>query len=146
MELNSLKKRRRFNSAIQVVSSLSALLGLAALLWILLVVLQRGVGALNWDFFTKLPTPPGIIGGGLANAIVGTLLITLLAAIWGTPLGILAGVYLSEYGKGTKIAAIIRSMTNILIGIPSIIVGVFVYALIVLPSRTFSAYAGAASL
>jgi phosphate transport system permease protein len=146
MELNSLKKRRRFNSAIQVVSSLSALLGLAALLWILLVVLQRGVGALNWDFFTKLPTPPGIIGGGLANAIVGTLLITLLAAIWGTPLGILAGVYLAEYGKGTKIAVIIRSMTNILIGIPSIIVGVFVYALIVLPSKTFSAYAGAASL
>ncbi len=146
MELNSLKKRRRFNSGIQVVSALSALIGLAALLWILFVVLQRGVGALNWDFFTKLPTPPGIAGGGLANAIVGTLLITLLAAILGTPLGILAGVYLAEYGKGTKIAGIIRSMTNILIGIPSIIVGVFVYALIVLPSKTFSAYAGAASL
>jgi len=146
MELNSLKKRRRFNSGIQVVSALSALIGLAALLWILFVVLQRGAGALNWDFFTKLPTPPGIAGGGLANAIVGTLLITFLAAILGTPLGILAGVYLAEYGKGTKIAGIIRSMTNILIGIPSIIVGVFVYALIVLPSKTFSAYAGAASL
>ena len=146
MELNSLKKRRRFNRGIQVVSALSALIGLAALLWILFIVLQRGVGALNWDFFTKLPTPPGIAGGGLANAIVGTLLITFLAAILGTPLGILAGVYLAEYGKGTKIAAIIRSMTNILIGIPSIIVGVFVYALIVLPGKTFSAYAGAASL
>jgi phosphate transport system permease protein len=146
MELHSLKKRRRFNSGIQVVSALSALIGLAALLWILFVVLQRGAGALNWDFFTKLPTPPGMAGGGLANAIVGTLLITLLAALLGTPLGILAGVYLAEYGKGTRIAAVIRSMTNILIGIPSIIVGVFVYGLIVLPSKTFSAYAGAASL
>jgi len=146
MELNSLKKRRRFNLGIQILSAVSALIGLAALLWILFIVLQRGAGALNWNFFTRLPTPPGIAGGGLANAIVGTLFITILAAILGTPLGIMAGVYLAEYGKGTKIATIIRSMTNILIGIPSIIVGVFVYALIVLPSKTFSAYAGAASL
>jgi phosphate transport system permease protein len=82
----------------------------------------------------------------LANAIVGTLLITAMGAVIGTPIGILAGVYLAEYGKGTKIASAIRFVTNILIGVPSIIVGVFVYALVVMPSKTFSAHAGAASL
>ncbi|MCX6639465.1 MAG: phosphate ABC transporter permease PstA [bacterium] len=144
--VKSLKYRRLANRTVQVLSALSASVGLAMLLWILIVVFLRGFKAINLSFFTQLPMPPGMVGGGLANAIAGTLLITVLAALIGTPIGLMAGIYLAEFGKGRKLAAGIRFFTNIMIGVPSIIVGVFVYTLIVLPSKSFSTYAGAAAL
>lgn len=146
MKTRSLQKRHLLNKIVRGLATSGALIGLFALSWILYVVILRGIGALNGSFFTELPTPPGVPGGGLANAILGTLLITVLAAVIGTPVGVLAGVYLAEFGKGDRLAAVVRSITNILIGVPSIIVGVFVYTLLVVPAKSFSGYSGAVAL
>lgn len=90
--------------------------------------------------------PPGIPGGGVANAILGTLLITALATLIGVPTGLLAGIYLSEFGSRSRLGALVRFSTNVMMGIPSIIVGLFAYAIIVIPMRSFSGYAGAVAL
>jgi phosphate transport system permease protein len=138
---------RRFNDLlVRVISSLAALLGIVMLAWILFVILHRGFAAINWDFFTQLPAPPGMEGGGLANAIVGTLIMTLLAVVLGVPFGLLAGIFLSEFGRGTKVADWVGFANNILMGTPSIIIGVFVYVLMVIPMGNFSAYAGGVAL
>ena len=138
---------RKFSNVIVVgVSAFSALIGLFFLGWILMVVILKGIPAISLDFFMKLPVPPGVSGGGLANAIVGTLLMTLLAVLLGVPLGILGGVYLSEFGERSKVAATIRFASNVLMGTPSIIIGVFIYAIMVYPMGHFSGYAGAVSL
>jgi phosphate transport system permease protein len=108
--------------------------------------MRRGEKALDFNFFTRLPTPPGMEGGGLANAMIGTLFITLLATLIGVPVGMLAGVYLGEFGLDARRATMIRSVTNLLMGTPSIIIGVFVYTLLVVPAGHFSGYAGAAAL
>jgi phosphate transport system permease protein len=121
-------------------------MGLLALAWIFLGVLSRGVGALNLDFFTRLPNPPGIPGGGMANAIVGTLAMTGLATLLAVPVGMMAGVFLSEFGQKSRLADHSRFAANVLMGMPSIIIGVFVYAILVLPRGKFSGYAGALSL
>ena len=146
MKTRSLKTRRAGDLAVKALAAGSALLALAALGWILYEVISRGVGALDFSFFTRLPTPPGIAGGGLANAMVGTILITLLATLIGVPVGMLAGVYLGEFGLDSRRAALIRSASNLLMGTPSIIIGVFVYALLVVPAGHFSGYSGAAAL
>jgi phosphate transport system permease protein len=138
---------RRFNDLlVRIISSLAALLGIVMLAWILFVILHRGIGAINWDFFTQLPAPPGMPGGGLGNAILGTLLMTLLAMLIGVPLGLLAGVFLSEFGRGTKLADWVGFANNILMGTPSIILGIFVYVIMVIPMGNFSGYAGGVSL
>jgi phosphate transport system permease protein len=124
----------------------AALLGIGVLVWILWEVVARGIGALTPAFFTRLPTPPGMEGGGLANAILGTLLMTVLATAIGTPLGLLAGIYLAEFGTTSRIATAVRFTTNLLMGTPSIIIGIFTYALIVLRTGHFSGWAGAVSL
>jgi phosphate transport system permease protein len=131
---------------VKAVSSLSALAGIAALAWILAEIVRRGASALGPGFFLGLPTPPGTGGGGLSNAILGTLLITAMAAAIGVPLGMLAGVYLAEFGRHTRLGAAVRFTSNVLMGIPSIIIGLFVYTLMVLPMGHFSGYAGAISL
>lgn len=146
LRVRSLKRRRITDVLVKYLSTLGALVGLFFLCWILYEVALRGLSSLNWAFFTQTPTPPGIAGGGLANAIVGTALITLLSAVIGIPLGILAGVYLAEFGRGSRWAAAVRSITNIMIGVPSIIAGIFVYTLVVAPTKTFSGLAGAISL
>lgn len=138
--------RKVADFSIKVISSLSALIGIAILVWILYEVVIRGASALDWSFFTKLPTPPGIKGGGLGNAILGTSVITLLATLVGVPVGLLAGVYLAEFGRHSWLGAAVRFTSNVMMGIPSIIVGLFVYTMIVLPSHRFSGYAGAVSL
>ena len=134
------------NLTAKVVATLCALLGIFFLGWVLLEVVQRGVNAINWSFFTMLPPPPGHEAGGVANAILGTLEITLLATIMAVPIGVLAGTYLSEFGQKTALAAAARFVANSLIGIPSIIIGLFVYASVVVPMGQFSGYAGAISL
>ena len=131
---------------IRLISSLAALFGMAMLGWILSIVILKGMPAINWEFFTELPAPPGMPGGGLANAIVGTLLITLLAVLIGVPIGLAAGIWLAEFGQQSKTAEAIRFAANLLMGTPSIIIGVFVYVTIVVTTGHFSGISGAVAL
>jgi phosphate transport system permease protein len=146
MKMRSVTARKRADVLVKAISAAAALAGVAALGWILLVVAMRGISSLNFSFFTKLPTPPGIPGGGLANAIFGTLVMTFLASFTGIIVGIFAGIYLSEFGRASFFASTVRMGTNVLMGTPSIIIGVFIYAILVASTGHFSGYAGAASL
>jgi len=143
---SSLARRKFIDYLIRLISVIAALLGLFILIWILYEISIRGLGSLNLEFFTELPTPPGIPGGGLLNAILGTLLITLLATVLGVPIGILAGIYLSEFGQESRFADWVRFLANIMMGIPSIIIGIFVYTMLVMTTGHFSGYAGAVAL
>lgn len=138
--------RRVTNFVVSMVSMAAALLGIIILIWITIMVIYRGMGAVNWDFFTKLPTPPMVPGGGLANAILGTLALTVLATLMSVPIGLLAGVYLAEFGQQSKFADYTRFAANVLIGMPSIIIGVFVYGILVITTGKFSGVAGAVAL
>ncbi|MFQ5465759.1 MAG: phosphate ABC transporter permease PstA [Thermodesulfobacteriota bacterium] len=140
------KKRRLTNLLALTVSLVSAAFGIIFLIWILKDVLVLGLPAMGWAFFTELPTPPGMEGGGMANAIVGTVLITVLATVIGVPSGILAGTYLSEFGRKSWLASAVRFLSDILTSAPSIVIGVFVYALMVRTMGGFSALAGAVAL
>lgn len=124
---------------------LSVLIALVPLAFILFFVVTQGIQALNLDFFTAMPKPVGETGGGMANAIVGTLLLSGLGSLFAVPIGILSGVYMSEYA-GTRFASSIRFAADTLNGVPSIVVGVFVYGIAVLPFRQFSAFAGGLAL
>ncbi|MEW6379941.1 MAG: phosphate ABC transporter permease PstA [bacterium] len=146
MIIRSATPRKLADLGVKIMSSLAALLGIAILAWILYEVIKRGSASLNWSFFTRLPTPPGLRGGGVANAILGTSMITLLATLAGVPTGLLAGVYLAEFGQSTRLGAAVRFTSNVMMGIPSIIVGLFAYTLLVLPWHHFSGFAGAAAL
>jgi len=145
MELHY-QKRKLANYVALGVSVASAVFGIFFLFWILKDVFTFGIAAINADFFTKLPAPPGEAGGGMANAILGTLTITVLATALGVPAGILAGTYLSEYGRKSRMAAVVRFVSDILVSAPSIVIGVFVYAIVVKPFGGFSAVAGALAL
>ena len=123
----------------------SVLVALVPLAFILFFVLSQGIQALNLEFFTGMPKPVGEAGGGMANAIVGTLILSGLGSLFAIPIGILSGVYMSEYA-GTRMAAAIRFAADTLNGVPSIVVGVFVYGIAVLPFRQFSALAGGLAL
>jgi phosphate transport system permease protein len=138
--------RKIANGAVTVISALAALVGIFFLGWILLEIFQRGAASLTPAFFTQLPTPPGIPGGGLANALVGTGVLTALAIALGVPMGVLSGMYLSEYGRHSTFGAIVRFTVNVMMGVPSIIVGLFAYALLVKPIGHFSGFAGAVAL
>lgn len=146
MKLRPATGRRLANLAVSIWAAASALLGILILFWILSVVVHRGLGALNLSFFTQLPTPPGMGGGGLANAILGTLVLTAAATLMAVPLGLLAGVYLAEFSEDSKLGDYSRFSANVLMGIPSIIVGVFAYTMVVVPLGNFSGYAGALAL
>lgn len=129
---------RRFKNALmQVFTCVCAVLVTLPLFLVFFHLLQSGIGALNWDFFTKLPTPPGEVGGGTANAIVGTFELLGLAAIVGVPVGVLGGVFLSEYGH-SRLNWWIRFAADVLNGVPSIIWGMVVYGLIVRRGLGFS--------
>jgi phosphate transport system permease protein len=138
--------RRIVDKMVSVWSVISALLGIGILIWILSGVVARGAGALNLSFFTQLPTPPGVGGGGMANAILGTLVMTVAATLLSVPVGLLSGIYLAEFGQESRVADQSRFSANVLMGIPSIIVGVFAYALVVIPLGHFSGYAGVMAL
>lgn len=146
MKLRPATGRRLTNLAVSLWAGASALLGILILFWILSVVLARGLGALNLAFFTHLPTPPGIMGGGLANAIVGTLVLTAVATFIAVPAGLMAGIYLAEFSDDSKLGDYSRFSANVLMGMPSIIVGIFAYTLVVVPQGNFSGYAGALAL
>ncbi len=127
------------------LTGLSTMLTMGVLLFILGYLFYNGASALSWSFFTKIPVPVGETGGGMANAIVGSLKILALAAAMGIPLGFLGGVYLSEYA-GPSSGFILRYMTDLLNGVPSIVIGIVVYTLIVHPMKHFSALAGSVAL
>ncbi len=138
-------RRRITNSVMLAGTGLCTLVALGVLFFLLGYLLVQGWRALNWDFFTRLPAPVGETHGGMANAIVGSAKILLLAALFGIPIGFLAGVYLSEYG-GTAFSLIVRFVTDLLSGVPSIVMGIFAYTLIVIRMKHFSALAGSAAL
>lgn len=146
MKLRSTMRRKALDTVVRGISTLSALVGIFFLAWILLVVVQRGAEALSPGLFTQLPTPPGIEGGGVANALLGTVLITIIATVIGVPIGILGGVYLSEFGQYGLFGYFVRFTLNVMMGLPSIIIGLFVYTIMVVRMGHFSGYAGAVSL
>ena len=136
------KVKSALASEIAFVSAVLVILPLGLVFFHLLV---NGAGSVNWDFFTKLPAPVGAVGGGMANAIVGSLELLALAGVIGIPIGVLGGVYLAEYGSA-RINAILRFLADVLNGVPSITWGVVVYGLVVLRFKGFSAYAGGLAL
>ncbi len=137
--------RKIVNAAMLSLTGLCALVAVAALFFILGYLVWHGGKALSWDFFTRLPKPVGEAGGGMANAIVGSAKLLLLASLIGLPIGFLAGVYLAEFG-GRTFAFLVRYTTDLLNGVPSIVIGIFAYTIVVLPMRHFSTLAGGIAL
>jgi phosphate transport system permease protein len=140
------RRRRQANAVGMVTSMLAMALGLSVLLWILAVLFTNGFAALDWNIFTQDTPAPGTDGGGLRNAIVGSLLIVGLSVLVATPVGILAGIYLTEYGDQSKTAGLTRFVTDIMLSAPSIVIGLFVYAIAVATLGGFSGYAGSLAL
>jgi phosphate transport system permease protein len=125
---------------------LSTILVIAPLVAIFIDLVYKGASSLNLNFFTKIPAPVGEEGGGMANAIVGSAVLLGVASMLGIPVGIAAGIYLSEYGRGSKLSTVVRFTADVLNGVPSIVMGVAVYALIVVPTKGYSALAGGVAL
>jgi phosphate transport system permease protein len=133
--------RKTVNAVMLTLTGLATLLAIAPLVWILAYVIQQGAPALSLDFFTKLPTPAGVPGGGLVNALVGSAITVGLGALIAAPLGGLGAFYLTAY-PNTPLSLAVRFGTDVISGVPSIIMGIFAYTLIVLPQRHFSALSG----
>ncbi len=137
---------RKFKSGLMFsLCLLSVVIALVPLFLILFYTLSQGISSINWDFFTKMPKPAGEAGGGMANALVGSAILIGLGSLVGLPFGILSGIYLSE-NRTSKFASSVRFLTEVLNGIPSIVVGVFAYVVIVIPMQRFSAIAGGFAL
>ena len=137
---------RKIKSALAcAIAFASAVLVISPLGLVFFYLLVNGAGSVNWDFFTKLPAPVGAVGGGMANAIVGSLELLALAGVIGIPIGVLGGVYLAEYGSA-RINSVLRFLADVLNGIPSITWGIVVYGLVVLRFKGFSGYAGGLAL
>jgi phosphate transport system permease protein len=139
------QRRKWANRLFATLSGLFCLLSVVVLALLLGYVVYQGASAINPDFFTHMPTPVGEPGGGIANAIVGTLILVAIASSIGIPIGIAAGLYLAEYGRG-PFARVVRYLTDVLNGLPSIVMGLFAYALLVLPMHSFSGLAGGVAL
>jgi phosphate transport system permease protein len=139
------RRRQRGNHIATALAVGAAVFGLSWLVLILTVLVVKGVGGLSLAVFTEMTPPPGGTGG-LLNPIIGSLILTILAVVFGTPLGILAGTYMAEYGRYSKLTTVVRLINDILLSAPSIVVGLFVYELMVATMGHFSAWAGAVSL
>jgi phosphate transport system permease protein len=137
--------RRALNYVMLTLTGIAALGVVSVLFFILGYLIWNGGKSLNWNFFTQLPKPVGETGGGMANAILGSLKLLMLAALMGLPVGLLAGVYLAEFG-GKTFSFVVRYTTDLLNGVPSIVIGIFAYSLVVLPVKHFSALAGGVAL
>ena len=139
------RRRKLLSSMFVGCCALSVLVALVPLAFVLFFVISQGVQSLNIAFFTNMPRPVGEPGGGMANAIVGTLMLTGLGSILAIPIGVMSGVYMSEYG-GTRFSGMVRFAADTLNGVPSIVIGVFAYGVAVLPFKQFSALAGGVAL
>lgn len=138
--------RRKIVSRIaETLCALAVCIALVPLAFILFFVIKEGASSLNWAFFTQMPKPVGEAGGGMANAIYGTLVLIGLAALFAVPIGVVTGVHLAEY-PGGRFTSIVRFAADVLNGVPSIVVGIFAYGLVVLPVKRFSAIAGGVAL
>ena len=143
--MNIYKKRQIVNKLMCALAFLCAIFTLVPLISIFGYVLSKGITSINLDFFINLPKPVGEPGGGMGNAIVGTIILIGLSCLWAIPVGVFGGVYLAEFGNN-KLAATVRFTADVLNGIPSIVIGVFAYTLFVLPMKSFSAVSGAFAL
>lgn len=146
MPTRSLIARKTLDYAVRGFSFVFALIGIVFLVWILWDVAAKGLEALDINFFTKRTAPHMIEDGGMANAIIGTLYITILATFIGVPIGMLGGIFLTEFGRQHPVSTVTRFFANILMGTPSILIGVFVYALLVVPLGGFSGFSGGVAL
>lgn len=146
MRVKMQAKRKLVNSIALTLSLAAMAFGLFWLIWILYTTVTLGINGLSWDLFTEMTPPPGVEGGGLANAITGTLLMVGFATLFGTPLGILAGIHLAESRRDSKLASSVRFINDILLSAPSIVIGLFVYAVMVRIMGHFSAWAGVVAL
>ncbi len=145
--MNALYSARRLRNKIMMTLSLAAtVLGLGWLVLILGTLLWEGFSGLSLAVFTEMTPPPGSGGGGLLNAIVGSLIMTVLAVLIGTPVGVLAGTYMAEYGRYSPLSSVVRFINDILLSAPSIVVGLFIYEIMVYPMGHFSGLAGAVAL
>lgn len=140
------QKRKLINNTVMILSTISALIGIGFLFWILGVLVYNGVDALNMNIFTLEGAPPGYAESGLKHALIGQLYLVGIATFIGVPLGILAGTYLSEYGQKSRLAETIRDISDIMMSAPSIVIGAFVYAIVVAPMGHFSGWAGSIAL
>ena len=144
--MNGRLRWRKLVSAIMLtMTGVCAVVAVAVLFFILGYLVFHGGRSINWDFFTKLPTPVGETGGGMANAIVGSAKLLFLASLFGVPIGFFGAIYLAEF-SGSKMAFVVRYAADLLNGVPSIVIGIFAYALLVLPFKHFSTYAGGFAL
>ena len=139
-------KRKRINKLGLTLSFAAMTLGMLFLFWILGILLYKGLSAIHLSLFFESTPAPGSDGGGLANAIIGSLLLVGCCTLISTPIGVLAGIYLSEYGDSSKVASITRFVTDIMLSAPSIVIGLFVYALVVAQVKHFSGWAGTIAL
>jgi phosphate transport system permease protein len=137
--------RKMKSNAVTGVLVLCALMVIAPLFIVIYFLLEKGASSVDWNFFTQLPKPTGEAGGGMANAIVGTMMLLAMAAVVGVPIGILGGIYLAEYGTD-RANEWIRFAADVLNGVPSIVWGMVIYLILVVPFKTFSAYAGGVAL
>ncbi|HEX7674559.1 MAG TPA: phosphate ABC transporter permease PstA [Bdellovibrio sp.] len=139
------RRRKIKNYIMQSLIGLAAAVAVVPLFAVFIYVLQKGAPALNWNFFTHLPAPTGETGGGMGNAILGSLIMICMATIIGVPVGVFGGVYLAEYPTG-NLPKVFRMVVDLLASLPSIVVGLFVYVIAVVPMKGFSAYGGAVAL
>ncbi|KQU80969.1 MULTISPECIES: phosphate ABC transporter permease PstA [unclassified Rhizobacter] len=140
------RSRRRVNAVALTLSMAAMAFGLFWLIWILIETFRLGVGGLTWTVLTEMTPAPQAEVGGLANALYGSLLMVSLATLVGTPIGVLAGIYLAEYGQKTWLGSVTRFINDILLSAPSIVIGLFIYAVIVARFKTYSGYAGVLAL
>lgn len=138
--------RRLADRTLKIFCVVVTVIGVFALGWILLMLVFQGLAALRPSIFASITPGPGTAGGGLANAIMGSLILTTLGIVVATPIGVLAGTYLAEYGKTSKLASIVRFINDVLLSAPSILIGLFVYTLMVAPFGTYSGWAGGVAL
>ena len=143
--MNRTRRRKLLSGIVVFLCGAAVVTALVPLFFVFAYVLQKGFSSLNWDFFTKMPKPVGETGGGMANAMLGTLYLILIAGAFAIPVGMIAGVYLSEYGQKT-FGSLVRFTADVLNGVPSIVIGIFAYGLAVLPVKHFSALAGGLAL
>lgn len=140
------QSRRTADQAMKIIATGFTLVSIVVLFWILGMLLVKGVGGLSLATFTHVTPGPGSEGGGLANAIVGSIVLTFLGIAVATPVGVLAGTWLAEYGRNSKLANLIRFINDILLSAPSILIGLFVYVILVEPFRGYSGWAGGVAL
>ncbi len=143
--MNGMRVRSLKNAGMMLLMGLATFIVLTPLIMIFFHIVKMGAGSINLDFFIQIPSPPGESGGGMANGMVGSVILILMASVIGIPTGIFGALYLSEY-EGNRLASVIRFCADVLSGVPSIITGLVAYTLIVVPMHGFSAIAGAVAL